>query len=227
MRNLTLKNLFQLFSCRSLEEVQDQNLNVSRGLGNSCPMNWNHLEVKQNTSDWSTTNPASSDPETSYFYKCIFLFKFFLITSSILGIATHLMRHLNPQFCQIRSSRYLWRENWIWSLRQIDLEYLADWDLGRCPRSVWGEKCYHIFVSSRSSEHVESVMKKKSPSPYSCLLFFLVVDWKSRVQPSWAETELLEWGKKSASCWQAAQAQQLLGTQAVILGKSCSRQQHT
>lgn len=46
------------------------------------------------------------------------------------------------------------------------------------------------------------------------------------VQPSWAKTELLEWGKKSASCWQAAQAQQLLGTQAVILGESCPRQQH-
>lgn len=46
------------------------------------------------------------------------------------------------------------------------------------------------------------------------------------VQPSWAKTELLEWGKKSASCWQAAQAQQLLGAQAVILGESCPRQQH-
>lgn len=47
------------------------------------------------------------------------------------------------------------------------------------------------------------------------------------VQPSWAETELLEWGKKSASYWQTAQAQQLLETLAVILGESCPRQQHT
>lgn len=87
-----------------------------------------------------------------------------------------------------------------------------------------------LFASSPKCDHVENFMRKEEEASclaapfFSFFFFFPGSRLKSQVeeavfssgwvQLSWAGTLLLEWGKKSASCWQAARDQRLLGTQA-------------
>lgn len=214
MRSLILKNLFQLFSCRSLEKVQDRNLSVTRGLGNNCPIKWNHLEVKKNTSDCGTTSPASSDLEASYFCKGILLF------NKILSDHIFNSWHSNSPNEVFKPS---FLPDPIPLQRDVDLIFETNRSWVSCRLRLWevSKVCmmgkmllifFNIFPKQWACRKCyEKEGRGCLLSLFSCLLFFLVVDWKFSLKKLHSAQAGFSPAGLKQSFWNRAKSQQAAG----------------